>query len=109
MTPNYENRLSIAERSAVTVWEGPLSNGRREVRAASGAWSRLPVTWASRTQRAAGRTSPEEFVAATHSSCFAMALALRLGEHNVDRCPVYRLEGLANRITAAYRLYKPEL
>ena len=26
-------------------------------------------------------TSPEELAAAAHSSCFAMALALRLGEH----------------------------
>jgi osmotically inducible protein OsmC len=28
-------------------------------------------------------TSPEELAAAAHSSCFAMALALRLGEHGV--------------------------
>jgi osmotically inducible protein OsmC len=28
-------------------------------------------------------TSPEELAAAAHSSCFAMALALRLGEHDV--------------------------
>jgi lipoyl-dependent peroxiredoxin len=28
-------------------------------------------------------TSPEELAAAAHSSCFAMALALRLGEHDI--------------------------
>ncbi len=27
-----------------------------------------------------GKTSPEELAAATHSACYAMALALRLGE-----------------------------
>ena len=41
----------------------------------------LPVTWASRTERADGKTSPEELAAAAHSACYAMALALRLGEH----------------------------
>jgi osmotically inducible protein OsmC len=37
------------------------------------------VTWASRTGRADGKTSPEELAAAAHSACYAMAL--RLGEH----------------------------
>src|SRR5690606_37544335 len=29
----------------------------------------------------AGKSSPEELLAAAHSSCFSMALALTLGEH----------------------------
>ncbi|MGH3562496.1 MAG: OsmC family peroxiredoxin, partial [Mycobacterium sp.] len=29
-----------------------------------------------------GKTSPEELAAAAHSSCFAMALSLKLGENN---------------------------
>jgi nucleotide-binding universal stress UspA family protein len=41
---------------------------------ASGALE-LPVTWASRTEQPDGKTSPEELIAAAHSSCFAMALA----------------------------------
>ena len=36
---------------------------------------------AARTGRARGKTSPEELAAAAHSACYAMALALRLGEH----------------------------
>jgi hypothetical protein len=40
------------------------------------------VTWAARTERADGKTSPEELAAAAHSACYAMALALRLGEHH---------------------------
>jgi len=47
----------------------------------SGATGELPVTWAARTERADGKTSPEELAAAAHSACYAMALALRLGEH----------------------------
>ena len=38
------------------------------------------MAWASRTGQPGGKTSPEELAAAAHSSCFAMALALRLGE-----------------------------
>jgi osmotically inducible protein OsmC len=33
-----------------------------------------PVTWASRLDRPDGRTSPEELFAASHASCYAMAL-----------------------------------
>jgi osmotically inducible protein OsmC len=40
----------------------------------------LPVTWASRTARSEGKTSPEELIAAAHSSCFAMAFSGGLTE-----------------------------
>lgn len=73
--------MAIAERTAETTWEGSLGGGEGTVRAASGAWEGLPVTWMSRTERPDGKTSPEELAAAAHSACFAMALALRLGEH----------------------------
>lgn len=74
--------MAIAERTAETTWEGPLANGSGTIRPATGALGELPVTWASRTEYPGGKTSPEELAAAAHSSCFAMALALRLGEHN---------------------------
>ncbi len=76
--------MPIAQRTADTVWGGALATGRGDVHASSGAWSMLPVTWASRTERADGRTSPEELAAAAHASCFSMALALRLGEHHTE-------------------------
>ena len=74
--------MAIAERSAQTIWQGTLASGAGAIRPASGALGDVPVTWASRTADPAGKTSPEELAAAAHSSCFAMALALRLGEHN---------------------------
>ena len=79
----------IAERSARTIWSGPLATGRGTVTSASGALDELPVTWASRIQKPEGRTSPEELAAAAHASCFSMALALKLGEHGV---PPQRLD-----------------
>lgn len=73
--------MTIAIRMARSTWEGPLGSGAGLIRMGSGAAGELPVTWASRTERAEGKTSPEELVAAAHSACYAMALALRLGEH----------------------------
>jgi lipoyl-dependent peroxiredoxin len=74
---------AIAERSAGTIWTGGLVNGRGRITSGSGALGGLPVTWAARVQRPDGKTSPEELAAAAHASCFSMALALRLGEHDL--------------------------
>ncbi|HEY7620940.1 MAG TPA: OsmC family peroxiredoxin [Solirubrobacteraceae bacterium] len=73
--------MAIASRRAQTTWEGTLAGGHGSVDGDSGAIDSLPVTWEARTQAPNGKTSPEELAAAAHSSCFAMALALRLGEH----------------------------
>ena len=60
--------------------EGGLASGHGTIRPNSGAFHELPVTWAARTEAPDGKTSPEELAAAAHSSCFAMALSLCLGE-----------------------------
>jgi osmotically inducible protein OsmC len=77
-----ELAMSIAQRTALTTWEGPLAGGAGKLQAGSGALDGLDVTWAARTEQPDGKTSPEELAAAAHSSCFAMALALRLGERH---------------------------
>lgn len=75
--------MAIAERTAQTIWKGRLASGKGTVTSGTGALGTLPVTWAARTEQPDGMTSPEELAAAAHSSCFSMALALRLGEHQV--------------------------
>src|ERR1035438_5635362 len=72
--------MAIAERTATTTWEGDLPHGNGVLDGASGALDSLAVTWASRTERSGGKTSPEELIAAAHSSCFSMALSNELGE-----------------------------
>ncbi|GHH88624.1 peroxiredoxin [Streptomyces sulfonofaciens] len=62
-------------RSASTVWEGNLIDGRGQVAFNSSGIGQQQVTWASRAEEANGRTSPEELIAAAHSSCFSMALS----------------------------------
>jgi osmotically inducible protein OsmC len=60
---------------AHALWEGNLQEGSGETTLGSGAAGPLPVTWASRTETAAGKTSPEELIAAAHAACFSMAFA----------------------------------
>ena len=74
--------MAIAQRRAEVVWEGNLARGAGALSSGSGALE-LPVTWASRTEQPDGKTSPEELIAAAHGSCFAMALALVLGENHI--------------------------
>ncbi len=68
------------ESSAATVWQGSLTKGSGTTAPSSGAFEAVEVTWASRTSRSAGKTSPEELLAAAHSSCYCMALSHELSE-----------------------------
>jgi lipoyl-dependent peroxiredoxin len=73
--------MPTADRRANVVWRGNLFEGSGTVDLVSSEAAReLPVTWASRTERPDGRTSPEELIAAAHASCYAMALSNTLAE-----------------------------
>jgi len=73
--------MAVAERRANVVWNGHLFQGSGTFDLASSeAAQGLPVTWASRTERPDGKTSPEELIAAAHASCFAMAFSNTLAE-----------------------------
>ncbi|MFI9238625.1 OsmC family protein [Streptomyces cinnamoneus] len=62
-------------RIATTAWEGELLKGRGVVSFESSGIGEYPVSWPSRAEQANGKTSPEELIAAAHSSCFSMALS----------------------------------
>ncbi len=81
--------MADAERRAEVVWEGDLPRGSGRFTVGSGSMDEQPVTWASRTERSDGKTSPEELIAAAHGSCFAMALSNVLAEGGT---PPERLE-----------------
>ena len=57
------------------TWNGDLFNGSGTVSLDSGAAGTLPVSWASRTEVANGKTSPEELIAAAHAACYSMAFS----------------------------------
>ena len=69
-------------RHAEVNWSGDLQTGAGVIKyVTSGVFSRLPVSWASRTSAHNGKTSPEELLAAAHASCFSMAFSARLGKN----------------------------
>jgi osmotically inducible protein OsmC len=67
-------------RSASAHWEGSLMEGSGQVTLESSGIGTYDVTWASRAEEAEGRTSPEELIAAAHSTCFSMALSHALAQ-----------------------------
>jgi osmotically inducible protein OsmC len=81
-----------AQSSASTVWEGDLAHGGGTTTPVSGAFPAVEVTWASRTKRSQGKTSPEELLAAAHASCYCMALSNELAQAGT---PPERLEATA--------------
>jgi osmotically inducible protein OsmC len=69
------------DRTAEVTWHGSLMEGSGTIdRVGSGAFGPLDVTWASRAEDPAGRTSPEELIAAAHASCYSMALSHGLAQ-----------------------------
>lgn len=73
--------MADAQRRAHAVWKGSLAQGSGTVTLeSSGLGGTLPATWASRTARSDGKTSPEELIAAAHATCYSMALSHGLSE-----------------------------
>lgn len=62
-------------RTATAHWEGSLMEGSGQVTLQSSGVGTYAVTWPSRAEEPDGRTSPEELIAAAHSTCFSMALS----------------------------------
>jgi osmotically inducible protein OsmC len=54
--------------------------GRGEVSLTSSGVGSYPVTWPARAEAPDGLTSPEELLAAAHSTCFSMALSHALAQ-----------------------------
>ena len=67
-------------RNATTHWEGSLMEGAGRVTLESSGIGTFDVNWPSRAESANGKTSPEELIAAAHSSCFSMALSHGLAQ-----------------------------
>ena len=67
-----------ATRTAEAHWEGSLKEGQGEVELVSSGSGSFEVSWPARTEQPNGRTSPEELIAAAHSTCFSMSVANEL-------------------------------
>lgn len=70
----------MATRSARTAWKGSLQEGSGQVELSSSGLGTYDVSFPKRTaDDANGATSPEELIAAAHSSCYSMALSGQIG------------------------------
>jgi osmotically inducible protein OsmC len=67
-------------REANTHWEGSLMEGKGSVALSSSAIGTFDVNWAARSAEPNGVTSPEELIAAAHSTCYSMALSHGLAQ-----------------------------
>ena len=76
--------MAIASRLTTTTWEGDLPSGKGTLsQSSSSVLDNQVVTCGSRTRAPEGKTSPEELLAAAHSSCFAMAFNDRLSQDKI--------------------------
>jgi len=66
------------QRDAQVTWEGNVARGGGTISGATGAFSELPFSLATRIEKPDGKTSPEELLAAAHAACFTMSLASEL-------------------------------
>ncbi len=77
-----------ATRTANAHWEGSLFEGKGRVSLDSSGIGSYDVSWPARTEEPNGVTSPEELIAAAHSTCFSMSLSERADQgrpHGGDR------------------------
>jgi osmotically inducible protein OsmC len=66
----------MATRTSRTAWNGTLQEGSGQVELTSSGIGTFDVSFPRRTaENAEGTTSPEELIAAAHSSCYSMALS----------------------------------
>jgi osmotically inducible protein OsmC len=68
-------------RTARTAWNGTLQEGAGQVELTSSKVGTYDVSFPKRAaEDAGGTTSPEELIAAAHSSCYAMQLSALIAE-----------------------------
>jgi len=68
-------------RTARTSWQGTLTDGSGQVELTSSGLATYDVSFPKRAaDEAGGTTSPEELIAAAHSSCYAMQLSALIAE-----------------------------
>ena len=85
-----EAPMADITRRADADWTGSLTEGRGSVSVLSGVLKGASISWRARTEAQEPVTSPEELIAAAHSSCYAMALSHVLGQagHAPERLSV---------------------
>jgi osmotically inducible protein OsmC len=66
---------------ATTAWKGGLTDGSGTVALQSSGIGTFDVNWKARSEGSTSVTTPEELIAAAHSSCFSMAFSHALAQN----------------------------
>ncbi|RJQ81090.1 OsmC family peroxiredoxin [Amycolatopsis panacis] len=74
----------MPSRNATTHWTGGLQEGKGAVAFDSSKAGTFDVSFPTRSGNPDGQTSPEELIAAAHSSCLAMNLSGVLGSQQLE-------------------------
>lgn len=93
------------QQAATVVWQGSVARGVGELTGGSGALGPLAVDMPTRIGEAAGKTTPEELLAAAQASCFVTALGSALAG---KKLPPERLEVTAT-VTLALSGERPDI
>lgn len=72
--------MSVASKSH-TTWSGDLPSGSGHTSLESSGAANFDINWKSRSAGGGSAVTPEELLAAAHSSCYAMALSNALGDN----------------------------
>ena len=66
--------MSVTSKASAT-WQGSLLEGAGSVTLESSGLGAFDVNWKARSEGSDSVTTPEELIAAAHSSCYSMALS----------------------------------
>jgi osmotically inducible protein OsmC len=105
------------ERTAQVAWEGNVARGNGSMTAGSGAFTELPYSLPARIGSVAGKTSPEELLAAAHAGCLTMGIATELTQAGTPperlevacRVVMDEVEGQGHQIVASHVTVPREL
>jgi osmotically inducible protein OsmC len=70
--------MATFSRQAVLEWNGDVMDGAGQVTAGTGAFM-VPATFPSTAGEAAGKTTPDELLAASHATCYGIGLRSLIG------------------------------
>lgn len=97
--------MKDVQQTATVVWQGSVARGEGELVGATGALGPLAIDMPTRIGEAAGKTTPEELLAAAQASCFVTALGSTLAGMKL---PPERLEVSAT-VTLALSGERPDI
>ncbi len=69
------------DNTASTVWRGDLQSGSGHTRLETSSTGEFDVNWTARSEGDTRFTTPEELLAAAHSSCFSMQFSSVLAKN----------------------------